>query len=796
MASSKARNPKRRRRGLFEPTGAAGRLARHAAASTAPKVTRPSHRPPPSRGNTFASRGSTNGTAKRKRDTSRDTAADSDANSRSSKHQRYASALPNGTPTQALSSSRGDAGTTRNKVAPPVPVSDQNTSPSYTGEYVYTSTGPDSIRILIVHPGPSSDELDCSLTARPIRRLNAQGHPLEPTLKLPPYDALSYSWDNQNPAHGIRIRKDNGGFYIFDVTENLLAALQQLRHSTEPRRFWVDAICINQDDLIEKSHQLPLMSRIYSEADNVCVWLGAGCESSSLAFDLMEKMRILKDFDHVVERKTTCEEWMGLTALLKRNWFSRRWVVQEITLARRATIQCGSTTIAWRDFAEAVTLFEVMVERVTEKFRKDPNYGQHPNIFGDVSKFSANRLVSVTSNIVDKGDDGQVIQKTWTLESLVSALTPFQAGLSHDIVYAVLSLAKDVSGSSVSAPLDYTPNRGQVPKEILEGKSEDEVKKVLVLLGRVFRNFRVDKFPVNYEKPFNQVCMDFVKFTTAESNSLDIICRPWAPVGETGLPSWIRTLADSPFGRDSDGHWDRKNADTLVGLPGQSQYRASGKYRREWSFIQEQDSLVLKVRGFELDIVHEVEDAALSGVVPVSWLHYANLVNVQYDPCETSNGTSTVKESFWRTMVAGKGPDGQNPPPYYSFVCEKTFTTVIEHGGDVILGQIHDRSTNTLQRAFIKRAQSMVWGRRLTVTGNHKLLALVPHATKPKDLICILPGCSVPVVLRKPHVIADGKKNKEYYKFIGESYVHGMMAGEAFEKKNETKTEYDDFYII
>lgn len=472
---------------------------------------------------------------------------------------------------------------------------------------------------------------------------------------------------------------------------------------------------------------------------------------------------------------------MGLTALLKRNWFSRRWVVQEITLARRATIHCGSTTIAWHDFAEAVTLFEVMVERVKEKFRKDPHHKQHPDIFGDVSKFSANRLVSVTSNIVDKGDDGQVIQKTWTLESLVSALTPFQAGRSHDIVYAVLSLAKDISGSSVSAPLDYTPSRDTLPKGMLDGKSEDEVKKALELFGRIFRKLRVDKFPVNYKKPFNQVCMDLVKFTTTASNSLDIICRPWAPVGEIGLPSWIRTLADSPFGRDSDGHWDRKNADTLVGLPGQSPYRASGTYRREWSFIEEQDSLVLKVKGFELDTVRKVEDTARSGVVPASWLDYANLAGVQYDPHETSTGTSTVKESFWRTMVAGKGLDGQNPPPYYAFVCEKTFTNVIENGGDVILGQLHDRSTNTLQRVFIRRVQSVVWGRRLTVTSKHKLLALVPHATKRGDLICILPGCSVPVVLRKLRTVvsADGEK-KKFYKFIGESYVHGMMAGEAF----------------
>ena len=79
---------------------------------------------------------------------------------------------------------------------------------------------------------------------------------------------------------------------------------------------------------------------------------------------------------------------------MKRSWFGRRWVVQEITLARDATIYCGLKSIRWKDFTEAVALFELMADRVKKKFRTDPSHGQPPDIFGDVREFSANRLVA------------------------------------------------------------------------------------------------------------------------------------------------------------------------------------------------------------------------------------------------------------------------------------------------------------------------------------------------------------------------------------------------------------------
>ncbi|KAF2030173.1 HET-domain-containing protein, partial [Setomelanomma holmii] len=61
---------------------------------------------------------------------------------------------------------------------------------------------------------------------------------------------------------------------VISLTENLSHALQALRYQHQSRYLWVDAICINQLDTTEKSHQVQNIGRIYEHASTVIVWLG------------------------------------------------------------------------------------------------------------------------------------------------------------------------------------------------------------------------------------------------------------------------------------------------------------------------------------------------------------------------------------------------------------------------------------------------------------------------------------------------------------------------------------------
>lgn len=93
-------------------------------------------------------------------------------------------------------------------------------------------------------------------------------------LDPPEYEAVSYTWGRTlTPNHKLHTTKGP-----IMVTANCISALRALRHDTRDRILWVDAICIAQNDALEKNHQIPLMPRIYAEATCVMIHLGDNSE--------------------------------------------------------------------------------------------------------------------------------------------------------------------------------------------------------------------------------------------------------------------------------------------------------------------------------------------------------------------------------------------------------------------------------------------------------------------------------------------------------------------------------------
>ncbi|KAL8942688.1 MAG: hypothetical protein Q9211_001286 [Gyalolechia sp. 1 TL-2023] len=85
----------------------------------------------------------------------------------------------------------------------------------------------------------------------------------------PRYEALSYAWGNASEKRLIYVNDQP-----FSVTINLDIALRYLRKTNVARDLWIDAICINQDDIAEKTHQVNIMRLMYSVASRVLIWLG------------------------------------------------------------------------------------------------------------------------------------------------------------------------------------------------------------------------------------------------------------------------------------------------------------------------------------------------------------------------------------------------------------------------------------------------------------------------------------------------------------------------------------------
>ncbi|EJT77131.1 hypothetical protein GGTG_07043 [Gaeumannomyces tritici R3-111a-1] len=100
------------------------------------------------------------------------------------------------------------------------------------------------------------------LTGQQTSRLETQLLVVSLNSQLPPYEVLSYVWGQTCDLPG-KIMVDG---VPLEVTRNLYCALRSLRHNDQPRMLWVDAICINQADISERSRQICLMSRIFSQA--------------------------------------------------------------------------------------------------------------------------------------------------------------------------------------------------------------------------------------------------------------------------------------------------------------------------------------------------------------------------------------------------------------------------------------------------------------------------------------------------------------------------------------------------
>ncbi|PVH68357.1 HET-domain-containing protein, partial [Cadophora sp. DSE1049] len=133
------------------------------------------------------------------------------------------------------------------------------------------------------------------------------------------FDALSYVWGDATQVLPIFI--DNK---VFLVTRNLYEALESFRNNkVVPGLLWVDAICINQQDSLERNHQVALMARLYRQAEKVHIWMGP--ETKHTATFIMNAI-------HLADVESGSIH--GLLDLLARPWWSRLWVVQEAALAQ------------------------------------------------------------------------------------------------------------------------------------------------------------------------------------------------------------------------------------------------------------------------------------------------------------------------------------------------------------------------------------------------------------------------------------------------------------------------------
>lgn len=176
------------------------------------------------------------------------------------------------------------------------------------------------------------------------------------------YEALSYVWGDTTTRRTISL---NGNAFV--VTTNLYSALMHLRYDHSPRMLWVDAICIDQNNVEEKNHQVGSMGQIYANCSQVIVWLGEKDGESDATLEFINLMSgeisrswhfmpgIWAIWDHPLNtsllanlfNSSTASQWMAVCRLLQRPWWRRAWIFQEFVRAPDAKFYVGKTSLNW-----------------------------------------------------------------------------------------------------------------------------------------------------------------------------------------------------------------------------------------------------------------------------------------------------------------------------------------------------------------------------------------------------------------------------------------------------------------
>lgn len=597
---------------------------------------------------------------------------------------------------------------------------------------VFLKLGPSNFRLVKLKPPTKNDDtVVCSFQTVSIDQ------PVE-------YEAISYFWGGND--HGwkdsvkIELQEDNSKqkHPVF-IRSNLCNALKSLRHPTEVKYFWVDALCINRSDKLETNRQVAMKLRIFHNAQNQCFWLGDD-EKFKMGLDFIKKILELDKIDVLVRDSKYVEGWSAFVALLKNVAFRRLWMVQEVTVAKMTSLHCGSQNILYTDFVDAVAMFISCRDNLIRLFRQN---GKDYKELLDRNITITKRFIDVTQNTLrtlkPERPDPE-IERRLTLETLVSLLTDLTCTDPRDRIYSVLALAKD----------------GLPPPEgtLMEGSYALQTDKSL---------------QIDYDRKLEDVYSDFVIHVIEHSQSLDIICRRWAsavPEREVKLPTWIRPLQSSIQLQADPKSTERLNAESLVGLPHEKCYSASRNKPAAWKKTYDSYSnITLSVKGFRVDTITQLGPRASEGIIFYEWLELGG--------CELSENGDKIPEKFWRTLVGDRGPHCSNAPSWYHramLYCLSHRTSDINTKN--LIAEYEAESSLVVD--FLRRVQAVIWNRKFLTCAKGDWVGLAPMAAQTGDVVTVLYGCSVPVLLRPVKEMGS----LVYWNVVGECYVHGIMDGE------------------
>lgn len=557
------------------------------------------------------------------------------------------------------------------------------------------------------------------------------------------YLALSYTWGNPADQREIIV---NGQPLL--ITQNLEACLRVLRSKQYTQygwKFWIDAICINQKNIVERAGQVKRMREIYTRAWTPIIWLGKQDESSDDALDLL--MILASEYssrDGVSKLTSTLHRnaqhfgigcWRALHGLICRPYWRRLWILQEIALGRYSTpVLCGERTLCWGQFARA--------------FKTLSNTDEIINIYID----NELRAASLSLDLA-----------IWPNLATVEEIQFHQDS--------------DVDGKPIDIHrlLHYS-------REVFSTDPRDKVYGLLGLLDeRIAALVKPD-----YTDTVENVYRSFTLAILEATGSLDVI-RHCASSESSNFPSWVPDLAIA-----------QKNAPLTLRS---NSFATSDSSLASFQLLP--DSHLLSCKGFITDHIDGMGCMWSKGWAPESVLQTQGTMN-PYETFEEARDaiwkTMVVNHShpseyleadygslLATPVLAGANLADQSPLKDLigSFIFDWCVQSLKGNTDFKIAGKKMEEyfwkearpeevDAIHLRHALMQRDRINL-SRRL-ITTERGYVGMAPETGERGDVVAVLLGCSVPIVLRE--LKNDGNGDVRW-RIVGECYVHGIMNGEA-----------------
>lgn len=594
------------------------------------------------------------------------------------------------------------------------------------GDFEHTPlSGHDAFRTMVLHPASDPRTvIECGFE--------------QSSLCLPPeYEALSYVWGTNNVPRYIRL---DGR--VLQITPSLYDALLALRRDSEPRRLWVDAICINQRDVDERNRQVTLMGDIYMNAIRVVIWLGNSGKDSHLVFQHIARFRQHQEDvssgrsrppDDYGESHINMPRYKGATLealhrLSQRPWFFRTWVIQEKVLSKEAMICCGPESATWEElFVAGCSFIGGLMDRPIHGL----NYQNRTNELHELQPWTGYRRVLQYSR------DCQVTDL-------------------KDRVYGILGL------------------------------------------------LRPGLIEVNYELDVQDIYCSFTRAVIEDSDSIDLLNLCGTKHTLPGLPSWVpdfnsrRSSCHLPnlheFGRGIPLDWSDSHLTKV--LPG-LRFRNGGKDL----VVRGKTVDTIRAVGDEMPVSKEYAPGTEKFSRILSGWERLAIENVSPQASGTcwasDDPRSTVSNAFLATMIATNGVFSNDSCSIGGVLWYKKYGTGAlmrkerQYFEDVEYCTILSRdymddgtsylTCNAECDRFDDKVEKTVYGRKLFVTAGGSL-GLGEPTVQPGDEIVFLPGSMYPFAIRD----FDG----DAFTLLGDCYVHGFHALKLFDDHEKPITEY------